>query len=391
MSPKRLPHQTSAKLALRNNHEQPQDEVQPEEIDQSCLLSNEYKDENKDKSLSDERQEFEKKVIATQSLPQETPTEIAPINDHEQLEAEVQPVEEVDLDQSYSMSEGDKDEDGDEDEDEEEYVKRYVTIDLANLKELRCPICLGILRKTKAVMECMHRFCGKCIEKSMRLSNNECPVCRVHCPSRRSLRDDPNFDNIIAAIYPDIDKYEEEEELAMYESERTHNKEESPTIDVDITIGESIQDVNREISSSADSHQSNTRVSGDNGMSSRLSRFINHLHNSNVNDGELDIPLVLVSLDEQKMPTLQEPYLHCRPTCSVKILCKYVALKVELLPNEVELSLVEESQTNVMRDELIVDPNKDKLRVLRDEETLADLYKPNVTNCGHLLLAYKMK
>ncbi|KAL2979229.1 hypothetical protein AAZX31_13G161300 [Glycine max] len=359
MSPKRLPHQTSAKLALRNNHEQPQDEVQPEEIDQSCLLSNEYKDENKD-NLSDERQEFEKKVIATQSLPQETPTEIAPINDHEQLEAEVQPVEEADLDQSYSMSEGDKDEDGDEDEDEEEYV----TIDLANLKELRCPICLGILRKTKAVMECMHRFCGKCIEKSMRLSNNECPVCRVHCPSRRSLRDDPNFDNIIAAIYPDIDKYEEEEELAMYESERTHNKEESPTIDVDITIGESIQDVNREISSSADSHQSNTR---------------------------LDIPLVLVSLDEQKMPTLQEPYLHCRPTCSVKILCKYVALKVELLPNEVELSLVEESQTNVMRDELIVDPNKDKLRVLRDEETLADLYKPNVTNCGHLLLAYKMK
>lgn len=47
------------------------------------------------RSLSNERQEFEKKVIATQSLPQETPTEIAPRNDHEQLEAEVQPVEEV--------------------------------------------------------------------------------------------------------------------------------------------------------------------------------------------------------------------------------------------------------------------------------------------------------
>lgn len=41
-------------------------------------------------------------------------------------------------------------------------------------------------------------------------SNNECPACRTHCASRRSLRDDPNYDALIAAIYPDIDKYEEE-------------------------------------------------------------------------------------------------------------------------------------------------------------------------------------
>jgi hypothetical protein len=35
-------------------------------------------------------------------------------------------------------------------------------------------------------------------------------VCRTHCASRRSLRDDPNYDALIAALYPDIDKYEEE-------------------------------------------------------------------------------------------------------------------------------------------------------------------------------------
>lgn len=40
--------------------------------------------------------------------------------------------------------------------------------------------------------------------------NNECPACRTHCASRRSLRDDPNYDALIAALYPDIDKYEEE-------------------------------------------------------------------------------------------------------------------------------------------------------------------------------------
>ncbi|KAJ6991561.1 hypothetical protein NC653_019664 [Populus alba x Populus x berolinensis] len=73
-------------------------------------------------------------------------------------------------------------------------------------------------------MECLHRFCRECIDKSMRMGNNECPACRTHCASRRSLRDDPNYDALIAALYPDIDKYEEEE-LAFHEEERTRNKQ----------------------------------------------------------------------------------------------------------------------------------------------------------------------
>lgn len=40
--------------------------------------------------------------------------------------------------------------------------------------------------------------------------NNECPACRIHCASRRSLRDDLDFDSLINAIYPDVEKYEEE-------------------------------------------------------------------------------------------------------------------------------------------------------------------------------------
>ncbi|KAF8391321.1 hypothetical protein HHK36_023625 [Tetracentron sinense] len=82
----------------------------------------------------------------------------------------------------------------------------------------------GIIRKTRTVMECLHRFCRECIDKSMRLGNNECPACRTHCASRRSLRDDPNYDALIAALYPDIDKYEEEE-LAFHEEEKTRNKQ----------------------------------------------------------------------------------------------------------------------------------------------------------------------
>ncbi|KAI3680728.1 hypothetical protein L6452_35503 [Arctium lappa] len=101
----------------------------------------------------------------------------------------------------------------------------FVFVQLADVrKEVQCPICLGIIRKTRKVMECLHRFCRECIDKSMRLGNNECPACRAHCASRRSLRDDPNYDTLIAILYPDIDKYEAEE-LAFHEEEKARNKQ----------------------------------------------------------------------------------------------------------------------------------------------------------------------
>ncbi|KAL3684632.1 hypothetical protein R1sor_002654 [Riccia sorocarpa] len=101
----------------------------------------------------------------------------------------------------------------------------YVTVCLSEIrKEMQCPICLGIIRKTRTVMECLHRFCRECIDKSMRLGNNECPACRTHCASRRSLRDDPKFDALIAALYPDLEQYEEEE-MALLEEETRRNKQ----------------------------------------------------------------------------------------------------------------------------------------------------------------------
>lgn len=74
--------------------------------------------------------------------------------------------------------------------------------------ELTCPICLGIIRNCTTVMECLHRFCLDCIEKSLRLGRKQCPSCRVACPSRRNLRQDANFDALVAKIYPDIKKAE---------------------------------------------------------------------------------------------------------------------------------------------------------------------------------------
>jgi len=79
-------------------------------------------------------------------------------------------------------------------------------------KDLTCPICMNIIHNTLTVMECLHRFCSGCISKSLRMGKKECPSCRIPCSSRRNLRPDPNFDSFIKVLYPDLDKYEQQEE-----------------------------------------------------------------------------------------------------------------------------------------------------------------------------------
>ncbi|KAJ3687320.1 hypothetical protein LUZ61_016484 [Rhynchospora tenuis] len=123
------------------------------------------------------------------------------------------------IDRKDSMDEGDSDASHSSD-----HTDQFLYVKLEEIrKEVQCPICLGIIRKTRTVMECLHRFCRDCIDKSMRMGNNECPACRAHCASRRSLRDDPNFDALISALYPDIDKFEQEE-LSFNEEENSRNK-----------------------------------------------------------------------------------------------------------------------------------------------------------------------
>lgn len=47
-------------------------------------------------------------------------------------------------------------------------------LDLSRLEELtRCPICFDVCRDTRTVMVCLHRFCGNCIEASLRQNKNE--------------------------------------------------------------------------------------------------------------------------------------------------------------------------------------------------------------------------
>ncbi|XP_040971266.1 putative E3 ubiquitin-protein ligase RING1a isoform X3 [Gossypium hirsutum] len=403
-----------------------------------------------------------------------------------------------------------------------------------------------IIRKTRTVMECLHRFCRECIDKSMRMGNNECPACRTHCASRRSLRDDPNYDSLIAALYPDIDKHEEEE-LTLHEEEKARNKEIQASIaqtlhrqlevlgrkrtvkanasatmrrsncryqrrrkyrtsepqdsdsnedtnengstgsslaDEDLTevkpkrlkrwegrcsqpssaasadgVGdENDSEVNRESlgvsaalspserlhlgASGIRSHtaygslsgdendsevnreslglfaalnglserlhwgaggmRSNTRhgsLSGGNGKkarNSRLPKLVDCLQNLEEEDDELDIHLMLVSIDEQRIPCLQRPYLCCRPTLLVRHLCKYVALQTALQASEIEIYLVKElySTVNMSTSKItkpgLVESVRDKLQVLKEEETLGGLGRQTSSH-SHLILAYQKK
>ncbi|CAI0548710.1 unnamed protein product [Linum tenue] len=399
---------------------------------------------------------------------------------------------------SESTESSSSEEEEEEEEEEEGDKPEFVFVELPEIrKDVQCPICLGIIKKTRTVMECLHRFCRECIDKSMRFGNKECPACRTHCASRRSLRDDPNYDALIAALYPDIDKYEEKE-LAFHEEERTRNKQiqasiaqifqrqsealarrrnigkESPAQfaarsqrnlrttqsrrqrnrrSMDYQGSEDMEEENNEDnvdgkdSSSADERSPEVRprrrrgrpglrtshppsslgvnsggVTADNndqetsrehqGMSlvlpfintemlnwgrggtrsntrhgaasssnnrhmrnSRISKLMEHLKNTSVEEKteeESDLNLIVLPLEKESSPSLEQPYFRCRSTSSIGQIREFIAQKLSLTAEEVDLYLVAEFYG--MLPTLETPSSKDGLQVLvNNEETLAML------------------
>ncbi|KAL4517316.1 hypothetical protein Ndes2526B_g00537 [Nannochloris sp. 'desiccata'] len=78
-----------------------------------------------------------------------------------------------------------------------------VTVKLNDIADLaRCPVCRGILKDTRTISVCMHRFCRTCIEAWLRTNiDNTCPQCRVSFASRRNCKPDPTFDQLLKAIF----------------------------------------------------------------------------------------------------------------------------------------------------------------------------------------------
>ncbi|RZB75428.1 putative E3 ubiquitin-protein ligase RING1a isoform B [Glycine soja] len=380
----------------------------------------------------------------------------------------------------------------------------YVFVELLEIrKEVQCPICLGIIKKTRTVMECLHRFCRECIDKSMRLGNNECPACRTHCASRRSLRDDPNYDALIAALYPNIEKYEIEE-LQFCEEDKNRNKQIQASIakvaqrqsealvkrrrdtpgsfvtrsqrnqqnvlsrrqnqvidnqgsednedendnnekdssstderctelrqrrrkrqtrgrpsqpssstaspdggciesDMDIRISSRPVSKPQKLTWGGGGFRSHTRHGSGNGSnskssrSSRMAKLVDYLRSLNENTDELDVHLILLSLDKQSTPSLQQPHLCCRPTLSVKHLCEYVAHQTPLPVEEVEILAVkgccstvcdksfDETSSSDELTTLVIDPSKDELETLQGHESLAGIKSKCISKREHLV------
>lgn len=82
-------------------------------------------------------------------------------------------------------------------------LKVAINIDVSlTASDLQCPVCLDTIRTCTVVGGCLHRFCNDCISRSLRSSKLECPSCRIHIPSRRSLRTDERFDAVVHLLYP---------------------------------------------------------------------------------------------------------------------------------------------------------------------------------------------
>ncbi|KAG5149919.1 hypothetical protein JHK82_016800 [Glycine max] len=425
-------------------------------------------------------------------------------------EEEEEEEEEAQQQQQHDEEEEEEDNNYKSDDSPPEDKSEYVFVELLEIrKEVQCPICLGIIKKTRTVMECLHRFCRECIDKSMRLGNNECPACRTHCASRRSLRDDPNYDALIAALYPNIEKYEQEE-LEFREEDKNRNKQIQASIakvvqrqsealvkrrrdtpgsfvtrsqrnqrnvlsrrqnqgmdnqgsedneeendnnekdssstderctelrqrrrkrrtrgrpsqpssstaspdggciesDMDIRISSRLVSKPQKLTWGRGGFRSHTRHGSGNGSnskssrSSRLAKLVDYLHSLNENTDELDVHLILLSLDKQITPSLQQPHLCCRPTLSVKHLCEYVAHQTPLLVEEVEILAVkgccstvcdksfDETSSSDELTTLVIDPSKDELETLQGHESLAGIKSKCISKREHLILAYRRK
>lgn len=112
--------------------------------------------------------------------------------------------------------------------------------------ELTCPICLDMLTQTMTTKECLHRyhvinlsflnswmrdigssryrFCSECIVTALRSGNKECPTCRKKLVSKRSLRPDPNFDELVKKIFPNREEYQAHQESILESLSRSHSQ-----------------------------------------------------------------------------------------------------------------------------------------------------------------------
>ncbi|KAL1539695.1 RING-type E3 ubiquitin transferase [Salvia divinorum] len=70
---------------------------------------------------------------------------------------------------------------------------------------MTCPLCHKLFREATTIIECLHTFCRKCINKKLSHEEMECcPVCNIDlgCVPLEKLRLDHNLQDVRAKIFP---------------------------------------------------------------------------------------------------------------------------------------------------------------------------------------------
>jgi E3 ubiquitin-protein ligase RNF1/2 len=65
-------------------------------------------------------------------------------------------------------------------------------------EDFECSICLEQFQKPHINAGCGHRFCRDCIKESLRLCNNECPICRATIRTYRSMKLDSHYEVLVS-------------------------------------------------------------------------------------------------------------------------------------------------------------------------------------------------
>lgn len=204
------------------------------------------------------------------------------------------------------------------------------------LHSFKCVICWSTLRNPKLVRECLHRFCEDCIEKSLRLGRNECPVCRVFVPSKRNLATDEGCEVLIDNVLGPTLRNEELDEVMLKEVEAQE-------------IGKPLQVDNDDGNSEAEDHHGmptrystrrvrsvyaerpKKRTKGTQGGSASADDA-----NEEEEDDEDDTPPVLLDFlllphrDEQHLVKLELPYIRLSGDATVATIIKFIQAKLSV-------------------------------------------------------------
>ncbi|KAI8551586.1 hypothetical protein RHMOL_Rhmol06G0197600 [Rhododendron molle] len=128
----------------------------------------------------------------------------------------------------------------------------------------------------------------------------------------------------------------------------------------------------------------------------RIMKLTKYLENLKEKDDKLDVNLMLISLEKQRMQGLRRHlYLCCPPGFSVECLKDYVAHETQLRTEDIEILLVKKFispngfQTTVDPSTLM--DNNDVLQIVEGQETLAGIRPDCASNRNHLVLAYRLK